>query len=381
MTTTDPPRSHATAGVVSVAFAHEEHLGHRTYAENLRAAAGEHADIDISWVPVQYGSIPSPVDRLPLPAPVRSALAGRREVRHGLRRAEVDVHMFNTQVPAALGGRLARSRPYIVITDVTPVQYDRMADGYGHRADHPGPTRWWKHRVNRRVFAGARWCVGWSRWAAASFVDDYGVDPARVAVIPPGVDTERWCPPAARSEHEGTRILFVGGELTRKGGDLLIASMAELPDDVELRLVTRTPVAPTDRVHVFDDLVPNDPRLIELYRTSDVFAIPSRAETFGIAAAEALLSGGGPVVTTTTGGVPEAVGHAAVTVPVAAPASIAAALDLVTTMGHAERAAWRDRGRTYASRFDRAAVLDRLLATAGIATADGGSGHPAAASA
>ncbi|MDJ0768696.1 MAG: glycosyltransferase family 4 protein [Ilumatobacter sp.] len=271
---------------VPVTIVHEEHLGHRTYAANLRTASLERPDIDAEWVPVRYGSIPSPVDRLPLPASVRAALAGRREVRRGLRDRPADVHMFNTQVPAALGGGLARSKPYVVITDVTPLQYDRMADGYGHRPDRPGPVRWWKHRVNRRVFTEATWCVGWSSWAAGSFVDDYGVDPARVAVIPPGVDTDAWRPPAQR-RHTGVRILFVGGEFPRKGGDLLVESLASLPDDVELHLVTKTPVAANDRVRVYDDLGPNDPRLIELFRTSDVFAIPSRAETFGIAAAEA----------------------------------------------------------------------------------------------
>ena len=41
------------------------------------------------------------------------------------------------------------------------------------------------------------------------------------------------------------------------------------------------------RVTVIDDMQPNDPRLIELFRTCHVFALPTLAETFGIAAVEA----------------------------------------------------------------------------------------------
>ncbi len=50
--------------------------------------------------------------------------------------------------------------------------------------------------------------------------------------------------------------------------------------------------------------MPNDPRLVELYRTSDVFALPTLAETFGIAAAEAAATGL-PVVATDVGGLPD----------------------------------------------------------------------------
>ncbi len=371
MTTTDSPPD--PTDVVRVTFAHEEHLGHRTYAENLRHAAGEHPDIVVEWLPVRYGPAPSAWDRMPLPGSVRAAMAGRREVRDGLRGHVADVHMFNTQVPAALGGRLARARPYVVITDVTPVQYDHMAEGYGHSPDHAGPTRWWKHRVNRRVFEDAAWCVGWSSWVASSFVDDYGVDPARVAVIPPGVDTQRWRPPADRTI-TGTRILFVGGEFARKGGDLLVDSLSGLSDDVELHLVTKTPIPAAERLHVYDDLVPNDPRLIELFRTSDVFAIPSRAETFGIAAVEASAMGL-PVVASDIGGLSDIVadGETGLVVPPGDAGALAGALRaLVDDPALRRRLGAAARTRAV-ERFDAGTNAARLFDLVRRVHADGGS--------
>lgn len=299
-----PTRSNDPAPI-RVLFAMEQHLGHRTYAANLRTQVdGER--YDATWTPVEYRA-DGLLAHLPMPDAIRSALACRQEVRRGVRHADADVHVFNTQVPAVLGGRAARSRPYIVITDVTPRQYDRIADAYGHTPDRPGPVATAKHRLNRHVFTHAAWCVGWSRWVRDSFVADYGVEPDHTEVIPPGVDTADW-QPGAGSGGPGLRILFVGGDFERKGGPALLRAFAQLPDDCELVVVTKSRVPRADRVRVVDDLGPNDPRLVELFRTSDVFALPSLAEAFGIAAAEASAAGL-PVVGSDVGGLPDIVEH------------------------------------------------------------------------
>ena len=289
----------------AVTFLLEQHVGHRTYAENLRRvfpSAGEQA---AEWVPVEYDSKKTIWRHAPLPAGLQAALAGRGEVRRGIRSSPADVHVFNTQVPVALGGRLARSRPYIVITDVTPVQYDQLAEGYGHRTERFSLIEAAKYHVNRRVFEEAWMCVGWSSWASRSIVDDYGIDPDRVCVIPPGVDMKQWRP-VARQKSDRFRILFVGGEFGRKGGNILLEAFKRLPSRAELYLVTKTSFEQSARVHVVNDLGPNDPRLIELYGSSDVFVLPSLAETFGIAAVEASAMGL-PVIASLVGGLPEIV--------------------------------------------------------------------------
>lgn len=325
----------------TVLFAMEQHLGHRTYYENLRAHVGDDR-CDAVWLPVDY-VIGDRLDRLPLPHSAKAAWSARQAVRGGVASTGADVHVFNTQVPAVLGGRAARSKPFIAITDVTPKQYDRMAAGYGHRADRSGPIGWAKHELNRRMFADASWCVGWSNWACDSMVTDYGVERSRTRAIPPGVDTSVW-QPGPETDHDAFKILFVGGEFGRKGGDQLLEAFATLPPNAELTLVTKSEVPRTDRVRVVSDLVPNDPRLVELYRSSDVFALPTLAETFGIAAAEAAACGL-PVVATDVGGLPDIVedGVSGFTVTPKDADSLAAALgrltdrDLRKKMGDAAR--------------------------------------------
>jgi glycosyltransferase involved in cell wall biosynthesis len=289
-----------TAPVPHVRFVLERHLGHETYAQSLHSTLDGRADVRISWAAINYAVTTAWWERLPAEG-LKGVLRGRREVRAAFQGPPPDVAVFNTQVPAAIAHRPARRPPYVLCTDVTPVQYDAMADGYGHREDRAGPVKWLKHRWNRRVFAGAAAHAPWSSWVRSSLIADYGVDETRIEVIPPGIDVHRFDAPP-RPADAPARILFVGGDFERKGGDLLLRAFARLPaGTAELHLVTRSAVDRQPGVTVYPSFSPNEPGLLDLFRRADVFAMPSRAEAFGIAAVEAAAAGL-PVIVTTVGG-------------------------------------------------------------------------------
>jgi glycosyltransferase involved in cell wall biosynthesis len=296
---------------IRVAFLMEQHLGHRVYGENLRREIDRLGSIEATWVDVTYDCRPGPLARSPMtPEALRGPLCGRAQVLDGLRRSSPVVTLYNTQVPAVLAGRAALAGPYVLCTDITPRQYDRMAEHYGHAPDGAGLVGQVKHRLNRRVFKRAARVLPWSTWARDSLVAEYGVDPSRVEVVPPGVDLERWKSGRRQAADRPLRVLFVGGDLHRKGGQALVDVVADLPPDTaELHLVTRTPYDAGDRnVHVHRGLQPNSPELIALYQRSDVFVLPSRGEAFGIAAVEASATGL-PVIGARTGGLADVVDH------------------------------------------------------------------------
>lgn len=293
--------------MLSATFVMEQHIGHRAYYENLRRFIEPNPLIQSNWVEVTYEGDVSRWTSLPLlPTNVRGSLVGRSQARRGLGQRAADVAVFNTQVPAVLCGETLHRQPYVICTDITPIQYDELAEHYGHRPDNCGLVKWYKHRANARILQGAAKVVPWSIWTARSIVEDYGVDASRVEVISPGVDLDVWKP--APVEHVGpVRILFVGGDFHRKGGDELLAAFRTLPTgSAELLLVTRTELPSERGVTVYHDMRPNSPELITLYQSCDVFALPTKAEAFGIAAVEASATGL-PVLATGVGGLTDIV--------------------------------------------------------------------------
>jgi len=298
-TVVPPTFSRPNAGVPRLAFVMEQHLGHRTYADNLRAALGEARDLRTYWIPVRYDTTSQWWEHIPVES-LRAAWRGRCEVRRGLADIEVDVCIFNTQVPAMLGGRRARRTPYVLCMDDTPRLMDSVAESYAHRPD-AGPVGWAKYRYNRHILQNAAGLAPWSNWARASLIDNYGVDPARIEVIPPGVDVSAW-QPADHAADGPMKILFVGFDFERKGGEILLQAFDTLaPGRAELRIVTQSPVPTRSGVEVVRGLSPNDPALRELFRTSDVFVLPSVFEMFGIAAVEAAAAGLALIVTSVGG--------------------------------------------------------------------------------
>jgi len=295
---------------IQATFVMEQHLGHNAFYQNLRRALPAASPVDAAWVEVTYTNTGAWWEELKLlSAHVRGTLCGRQQVVTGLRRQKNDIVFFNTQAPAALAGNVVRTQPYILCTDITPIQYDGMGAHYNHRPDRHPLLKRFKHRVNCNLFQGAVRLVPWSTWVRDSLIADYGVPPERITVVPPGVDTERWRPQQQKDAQRPVQILFVGGDFERKGGDLLLQAFRALPPGVaELTVVTRTKMSPAVDVRVRNDLHPNSPELIALYQASDLFVLPTKAEAFGIAAVEAGAVGL-PVIATDVGGVSDIVVH------------------------------------------------------------------------
>ncbi|HEU5011546.1 MAG TPA: glycosyltransferase family 4 protein [Roseiflexaceae bacterium] len=293
--------------MINATFVMEQHLGHQTYYQNLQQEVDLLSQIQATWVPVIYPQLTPFWERMPQKLQhVRGTLVARAHVRKHIQRAASDIMFFNTQVPAVLCGRLKNRIPYVIATDITPLQYDRMGKHYGHQPDTPGPLQRYKHALNVTTLRGAAHVLPWSRWTRDSLIRDYGVAPDRITVVSPGVDTARWRP-APRNDSHMLRILFVGSDFHRKGGDVLLQAFRMLPKGTaELHIVTSLDIAPEDGVRVYHLLRPNTQELIALYQSADVFVLPAEAEAFGIAAIEAAATGL-PSIVTAIGGLPDTV--------------------------------------------------------------------------
>jgi glycosyltransferase involved in cell wall biosynthesis len=278
-----------------IAYVMEQTLGSITHYLNLRRAESAAVGPLPRWLPIEF-------QHGRLPWTITGSLLARRALSDVL--AEVDGIFMHTTTIAPFSADYFSKKPAVLSTDGTPLNKRDMRSAYGLRPEGRLAERA-KQLAYSRLFQRAAAVVAWSDWAKRSFVEDYGCREADVAVIPPGVDLAQFT--AGDRDHELPRILFVGGDFARKGGDLLLdVYRRRFVGRAELLLVTKAEVPEEPGVRVFRNLRANSEELLYLFRTSDVFALPTRADCYSLVCMEALASGL-PVVTTRVGGIPDLV--------------------------------------------------------------------------
>jgi glycosyltransferase involved in cell wall biosynthesis len=195
----------------------------------------------------------------------------------------------------------------------------------------------------RALLHGAARCIGVSA-AEVEQLRAAGVAAASIRVIPNGVRLEEFAVLPARGEFrrahglgDAPLVLFVGKITPRKGVDVLIRALAQLPPDVQVVVAGNfmMPARPLhrlaqqlgveQRVHFVGFLA--EAQKLAAYADADVVAYPSVHEIFGLVPFEALMCGT-PVVVCDDSGCGEVVAQAGggLLVPYGQPAALAAAL-------------------------------------------------------
>ena len=201
----------------------------------------------------------------------------------------------------------------------------------------------------------------------------------KITVIPPGVNVREWRRPTPRGPHaDPVKILFVGGDLERKGGlQLLEAFRALRHMGLELHLVTKDRRAPEPGVFIYNNLQANSQPLKDLYHTCDIFALPTFGDCLPMVLSEAGATGMA-IISTDVAGIPEIVrnGKTGLTVPAGDAASLTQALrelvtnpDLRMTLGENAIAHVT---RHYDAPTNAGLLLDLLKAEADAARVQGG---------
>ena len=357
------------ASAYRIAFAVELVLGHVTHAKNLQQHVRLAADIEAHWALIPY-DVEGLAARVPLYRSnwtVRSGIRTRRALGAIASQTPLDGVFIHTQVPAVLAADWFSRVPGVVSLDATPIQYDGLGGYYGHATGNSALEAV-KHRLNLRCFRLARAVVAWSNWTRDSLIADYGVPADKIDVIPSGVSPDDWRSPRVRAPGAGpVKVLFVGGDFERKGGNVLLSAFRSLRAEqpagaVELHLVTRDRLAPEPGVHVYNGIQPNSDVLRQLYWDCDVFCLPTYADCMPMVLSEAGAAGL-PCISTAVGAIPEIVvdGVTGLVVPVGDAEALTGALRRLVEspelrLGLGARAV--ERVRTH---FDAARNTRRLL--------------------
>jgi glycosyltransferase involved in cell wall biosynthesis len=316
-------------------FLLEQSLGHITHTKNLVTNVALDAEVQAHWGLIDFEAT-GLAGRLPVYRSnwtVRAGMRARRQVARMSAQIKLDALFFHTQVPAVLAQSWLRKIPGIVSLDATPLQYDELGAFYKH-AQGPAWLEKWKWRLNRDCFRSARRLVAWAEWTKLGLVRDYEVPAEKITVIPPGVNVNEWRRPTPRVLHDDpVKILFVGGDLERKGGLVLLEAFRVLRHlGLELHLVTKDRLAPEPGIFVYNNLQANSQSLKDLYHTCDVFALPTYGDCLPMVLSEAGAAGMA-IISTSVAGIPEIIlnRETGLTVPVGDAASLTQALrDLAT---------------------------------------------------
>ncbi|MDA8292184.1 MAG: glycosyltransferase family 4 protein [Actinomycetota bacterium] len=271
--------------------------------------------------------------------------------------------------------RLLDARWPVVASVHHPVEVDRELDlehvaGWARRAQ---VRRWYgfsamQARVARRLPE----ILTVSRRSRDDIVSRVGVDPARVSVVPVGVDPALHRPLPGTGRVPGLLMTTASADMPLKGLVPLLEALAKVrTDHPEARLVVvgrlreRSPVAAVIERLGLARVVEfvggeSDEQLVERYARASVAVVPSLYEGFSLPAAEAMACGV-PLVATSGGAIPEVVGEdrsSALVVPPGDVEALACAIrELLDDAALAGRIAAAGRARVLARFTWRSAAL------------------------
>jgi len=217
------------------------------------------------------------------------------QVEKALRSIEFDVVFSPGTIPIA---NLRTEKPIVFWTDAT---FAGMVDFYSEFTNLSSETIRYGNELEQSALSRCTLAIFSSQWAANTAVQNYDVDPGKVRVVPFGanLDCNRSLQDITqavmRRNFSVIKLLFVGVEWFRKGGDIALevaTLLNERGTRTELHIVGCEPPSRMPdfvKLHGYISKTTEEGRrnLDELFAGSHFFILPARAECFGLVLAEA----------------------------------------------------------------------------------------------
>jgi len=211
--------------------------------------------------------------------------------------------LFQGISPALYALPAIGSNQTCVITDWTRKLYEPFSDIL------PSPP--WLTKLHSQVLNRQQAILGLTHSVADEIQKDYSVPENKIKRVryPFSSNLKRFKASPKRQDDE-IRLLFVGGDLYRKGGDCLLRWMdAQNNSKVKLTMVTKTPLEPIPGVEVVSNLEFGQPAHSQLFESHDVFVLPTTLDAYPAVLGEAACAGLAMLTTENALGAREVIVH------------------------------------------------------------------------
>ena len=287
-------------------------LGNRTFGTQLVDALKRVPDVKLDVVRLGPKDMTRSghriLTRFAAPLRVRSVL---RELLDDREPSDYDAVVLGFWEAAAALPEWSRALPTALAMDLVPalaLELSLARTGSALRRTVKS-TAWrvYDHRVRAALpFVDA--LLPLCRWVADGAERSYGTSalPSRVTYVP--LDLDKWTP-APRALTGLPKLLFVGNEFQRKGGDLLLEVFERhLTGVATLTIASNDPLLSHARLPEGVRVLRGRSReqLLLEYRASDLFVLPTRWDIIPNVLAESMATGL-PIVASSVGGIPELV--------------------------------------------------------------------------
>lgn len=220
-----------------------------------------------------------------------------REVRKA--QAEKRTILFHGISPALFAYPAIKRNSSFIVTDWTRKLYEPIWDFL------PSPK--WLTLVHKTILNSQKAVIGLTDAVIEEIIKDYGVPHSKLkkGKLPFSLDLELFAPSPARSDDE-IRILFVGGDFYRKGGDVLLQWFVEQNNpNLHLTMATKSLEINHPKVVVETNVNFGQPKHLELFRSHDIFVLPTKCDAYPSVLGEAACSGLAVLTTQNALGAPE----------------------------------------------------------------------------
>lgn len=189
-------------------------------------------------------------------------------------------------VSVALFGYLGtgKNRSYIV-TDWTRKLYEQI----WKISTSPG----WLTHIHKKILNSQIYVLGLTNAIVEQIAKDYDVPDSKLKKVklPLCFDLKLFTPSSEREDQE-IRILFVGGDFQRKGGDVLLKWFKEnYEPGLKMTMVTSFYLEDHPGITIEQNVEYGQLKHIELYKSHDIFVLPTNCDSYPSVLGEAACAG------------------------------------------------------------------------------------------